>query len=160
MSTSEQVHVKLGISGTFWNRRPQYQILINDDLIKAGEIVADCDEVEYIEFDAKYSTDVATLKVQFLGKTNADVQKDNSDPVDFKIINDMLLNIVSLEIDEIDLGPLLYTVSEYYTDEPVTVTWQNGETTQLIKNCVNLGWNGTWQISWDNPFYIWLLENI
>ena len=69
----------------------------------------------------------------------------------------MLLNIVSVEIDEIDLGHLTYSLSEYHVSQYVEY---NGEITNLVKNCVNLGWNGTWQLSWNTPFYIWLLENI
>ena len=154
MADLERVHIKLGLSGTYWAKRPKYRILFNDDVIKEGEIVAPTGEVEYVEFDAEYATDSATLKVQLLNKENTDTV-ENKDLTE--ILKDMLLNIVSMEVDEIDLGQILYVHSEYITDKPVQF---GGETTQLVKRCVNLGWNGTWQVTWTNPFYIWLLEII
>jgi hypothetical protein len=55
-----------------------------------------------------------------------------------------------VEIDEIDLGQVPFNLSEYRPDH----------NSDVVKNCVNLGWNGTWTLRWTNPFYIWLLENL
>jgi len=33
-------------------------------------------------------------------------------------------------------------------------------TRPVLTNCIDLGWNGEWQLEFDSPFYIWLLENI
>jgi hypothetical protein len=67
------------------------------------------------------------------------------------IVKDMLLNVVSVEIDEIDIGHLLHSKSTFTGDDP---------TRPVLSNCVNLGWNGTWKLTFTSPFYIWLLENI
>ena len=98
------------------------------------------------------------LSVKLHNKIDSDVKKDRyDDPDNFTIIGDMLLNIESVEIDEINLDSLFYTESKYLVDQPVVI---DGQTTSTVKKCVNLGWNGEWQLTWNNPFYIWLLENI
>jgi hypothetical protein len=129
-------------------------VSFNNQLIKAGEISVDSDVVEYIEFDVVCDTDSAELKIEFLNKSNEDTVQDDAQTT---ILKDMLLNIVSLEVDDIDLGQLPYNHGVYNTLE--VVIW-DGADTQSITNCVNLGWNGAWRLTWTNPFYIWLLENM
>jgi hypothetical protein len=74
------------------------------------------------------------------------------------------LNIDSIEIDEIDLGSLLWTASKYYPNYPVVyktkMQSEGVNLPELVDNCVNLGWNGKWTLPFQSPFYIWLLENI
>jgi hypothetical protein len=142
----ERVHVKLGLSGTYWDNRPSFRISFNDQVLKEAMISGDSDVVEYHEFDVEYSAEQAVLKIELLNKTYRDtvLSEDKTE-----ILKDMLLNIVSMEIDEIDMGYIPYHHSEYY---PVG--------RDSLKNCVNLGWNGAWTLTWANPFYLWLLENI
>jgi hypothetical protein len=154
MADQERVHIKLGISGTYWKKVPQYSISFNGSVVKEAGITVESGVVEYIEFDVDYTTDSAVLAISLTNKEDSDTV-ENEDKTE--IINDMLLNIESLEIDEIDLGQITRDQSVYTTDSPVM--WNN-ESTQTIKNCVNLGWNGTWSLIWTNPFYIWLLESL
>ena len=154
MAEKESLHFKIGISGTYWDKRPQYSIAVGDNIIKEGAITVASDETEYIEFDYETDLDAPCLKISLLNKTDQDTVQNEDKTA---IVNDMLLNIVSVEIDEINLGHLIYGLSEYHVAQSVEY---NGEITNLVKNCVNLGWNGTWQLTWNNPFYIWLLENI
>jgi hypothetical protein len=159
MADKEKVSVKLGISGTYWDKKPQYCVYCNDTIILEGEITAPSGEIEYHKFDFEYDTDLVDLKIQFLNKTNEDTKKDNyEDPENYTIVGDLLLNIESLEIDEIELDTnLLFSTSKYTTDVEVD---RDGIMTRDVRNCLNLGWNGVWSIQWSNPFYIWLLENI
>ena len=151
MADLEKVHIKLGLSGTYWNKKPQYRVSVNDQVLSKNFITAASGVVEYIEFDVEYVTDTVTLKIELLNKTHEDTKKDNyEDPVNFKIIDDMLLNINSIEVDEIDLGQVPFNMSEY---TPVSFK-------EPIKHCVNLGMNGAWTLTWTNPFYLWLLENM
>jgi len=155
----ETLHFRIGLSGTYWDRPPQYSVLVNDmAVVKSSLIDAATDEVFYVEFDLDSDVELNRLQIRLENKTANDVKKDQyTDPDNFTIIGDMLLNIVSVEIDEIDLGHLIYNLSEYHVDQPVK---HSGEITKIIKNCVNLGWNGEWRLQWTNPFYIFLLENI
>lgn len=147
MADKEQVHVKLGLSGTYWDKKPQYRVSVNDQVFADTKINSNSDVVEYVEFDVGYSTEEVTLKIELLGKDFSDTVQ-NADKTE--ILKDMLLNIVSIEIDDVNLGQIPYTHSEYRPEGR----------DEVIKNCVNLGWNGAWTLTWTNPFYIWLLESI
>ena len=96
----------------------------------------------------------------FLNKTVYDTKLDANG----NIVKDLLLNIDSIEIDEIDIGSLKWTASNYTPMYPESYTQHVLRTGQEIetelKNCVNLGWNGTWSLPFTSPVYIWLLENI
>jgi len=157
---SEKLHIKLGISGTYWKKVPHYKILFNGDVIKEADISQPSDTVEYIEFEVEHAGASATIGAQLTNKEDSDtvLQKDNyDDPDNYTIISDMLLNVVSLEIEEIDLSNILYNLGVYTVDKPVVY---NGELTNTIKHVTCMGWNGVWSLTFGNPFYIWLLENL
>ena len=149
MST-EKLHVKIGVSGTFWHRRPVYSMLLNGDkFIDHREIAGATDVVEYVEFDVELTEGTEyKLFIRLENKVDADVVQNEDKTA---IVNDMLLNIVSIELDEINLGNLIHTQSQFIGDDAVR---------PVLTHCTNLGWNGTWELSFTSPFYIWLLENI
>ena len=157
---SEKLHIKLGISGTYWKKVPAYNILFNGEIIKTGTITSASNEVEYVEFDVNSGPDDSVLGIELLNKEDSDVLKDSyTDSSVFNIIGDMILNIVSIEIDEIDLGHIIYDHGIYSVNTPVDYNG-DGNPVKDIKKCINLGWNGTWRLTWTNPFYVWLLEKI
>jgi hypothetical protein len=147
MSGLEKLHLKLGLSGTYWDKRPSFRINLNDQVLHSGTIQADSDVTEYLEFDVESADDLVTLSITLLDKEFSDTV-ENSDKT--AIVKDMLLNIVSVEVDDIALGMVPFNMSEYRPEGR----------TDIVKNCMNLGWNGTWSLTWTNPFYIWLLENM
>jgi hypothetical protein len=156
--TTELLKFKIGISGTFWDKRPEFSISVNDTVYSAGVISADSGTTEYFEFSVNLGEGKNSLNICLLNKTDSDVQKDNyDDPDTFKIIGDMLLNIHSIEIDDIDVGILRHTASEYVLSVPQT---HDNTTIASMKECVNLGWNGTYKFAFGSPFYVWLLENM
>jgi hypothetical protein len=151
----ETLHFRIGLSGTYWDRPPQYSVLVNDMAVVSSSLVDTAtEEVFYVEFDMESDVELNRLQIRLENKTPQDTV-ENADKTG--IVKDMLLNIVSVEIDEIDLKSVIYKSSEYHVDEPVV---HNGETVSVVKNCINLGWNGEWQFHWTNPFYLWLLEHI
>jgi hypothetical protein len=147
MADLEKLHLKLGLSGTYWDKRPSFRINLNDQVLHTGTIQADSDVTEYLEFDVETADDLVTLSITLLGKEFSDTVENDDKTA---IVKDMLLNIVSVEVDDIALGMVPFNMSEYHPEGR----------TDVVKNCMNLGWNGTWSLSWDNPFYIWLLENM
>lgn len=149
MST-EKLHVKIGMSGTFWGRRPVYSMLLNEHKIIDSRAIAEAtDVVEYVEFDVELTEGTEyKLFIRLENKINSDVVQNEDKTA---IINDMLLNIVSIEIDEINLGNLINTQSRFVGDDAAR---------PVLVQCTNLGWNGTWELSFTSPFYVWLLENI
>jgi hypothetical protein len=154
MST-ETLNFKITLSGTFWEKRPKFSIWIDDTKIQDGEITGT--EHQVIEFSRELSETDHQLKIRLENKEDTDVLKDNyDDPVNFKVFNDMLLNIESIEIDDISLENLIWTLSKYYPDSKENVNDNGGE---HLTGCVNLGWNGAFVLEFTSPFYIWLLEN-
>lgn len=160
IDTNEELEFRIGLSGTYWNKVPRYLISIQAaDGSNAGgiptelKITKGSGTVEYAEFVADLPDGDYTLQIALVNKDDSDVvQGDNN-----TIAKDMLLNIESIEVDGIDLGMLRYTASTYYPDEPKQY---NGETITELKKCVNLGWNGTYQLPFTVPFHYWLLENL
>jgi hypothetical protein len=149
MSEVEKLHFKIGLSGTYWAKKPIYSILINDHVVETREVTTASDEVFFTEFDREVSEGPCTLKIRLENKENPDTVTDDTTE-EFVILKDMLLNIESIEIDEIDLGNLLYT-AKFIGDDP---------SRPVLDKCKHMGWNGAWTLEFASPFYIWLLENI
>ena len=60
----ETLKFKIGLSGTFWDKVPQFSILIDDQNYVNGLI--DSAETKYFEFSADLEEDKAfTLKIRF-----------------------------------------------------------------------------------------------
>jgi hypothetical protein len=154
----ENLHFRIGLSGT-GDKLPEFKISVGGKEYIHGTLASN-DTVEYFEFDAEIEEGAHSLDIAFLNKTVYDTKLDANG----NIVKDLLLNIDSIEIDEIDIGSLKWTASNYTPLYPesykqhVLRTGQEIETE--LKNCVNLGWNGTWSLPFTSPFYIWLLENI
>jgi hypothetical protein len=145
---TETLHFRIGLAGTYWDKKPKYSILINDQAVKSGTVNANSQETFFEEFDADVKEGACTLKVRLENKEDSDTV-ENEDKT--AIIQDMLLHIRSVEIDEIDLGNLVYTKTLFVADDPNRPT---------LDKCQDLGWNGAWTMTFESPFYIWLLENI
>lgn len=149
----ENLHFKIGISGTYWDKKPHYTVWVDDQKYADAMIGGHSNEVEFVEFDAELTQGPHEFKIRLENKSDRDVEKDGHGT----IINDLLLNVESIEIDGIDLGQLKWEASEFRADHEKII---NGENMTHLKNCVNMGWNGTYSIKFDSPFYLWLLENM
>lgn len=154
MSESAKLHFKIGLSGTYWAKRPEYTIYINDNVICSAEITAASDEVEYIEFDADVADGQNALKIRLGNKDMLDTVESEDKTT---IVKDMLLNLHSIDIDDINLGDLIISKSKFYVDQPFEY---NGLRYDEIIECTNMGMNGTYVLNFETPFYIWLLENL
>ena len=79
------------------------------------------------------------------------------------IEKDQLLHIKSIEIDEIDIGSLVYQgiYTPQYPEPWYTQQVSAGNTPEKsFKNVTAMGHNGTWTLAFESPFYMWLLENL
>lgn len=143
----ESLSFKIGISGTYWGKKPQYEILVNNDLQVSKEIAGQSNQIEYIEFQYNCAENSDfTLSINLVNKTDSDTVLDDNKTIQ----KDMLLNIESIEIEGIELETLKWTASCFVADDPNKPN---------LYHCVNLGWNGSYKISMTSPFYLWLLEN-
>ena len=148
MADVERLHFKIGLAGTYWDKHPIYSILVNDKVVVTKEVASPSEEIFYEEFDVDVEEGSATLKIRLENKDWTDTIQ-NEDKTE--IVKDMLLNIKSVEIDEIDLANMIYTKTEFVGDDADR---------PVLDKCIELGWNGTWTLPFESPFYIWLLENI
>jgi hypothetical protein len=160
MADSETLHFKIGLSRSSNKKHPKFKIFLNDVEYVSNQVKYDSEQTEYFEFDAAVVEGDCNLVIEFLNKSKLDTVLDSNGT----IVEDLLLNIDSIEIDEIDLGPLLWTASNYKPNYPQfykdKILESGGNLPELVDNCVNLGWNGKWALPFTSPFYIWLLENI
>ena len=146
------MNFKLTLAGTYWDRKPEFSVLLNDEIVVTQSVTAVSGESFEIHFDKEVPEGPLVLKVRFENKQDSDVLKDQyNDPNNFKIIGDMLLHIRDLSIDDIQLDNILWSKSLYIPDDTKNPP---------IEYCVDLGWKGTWQLEMASPFYLWLLENI
>ena len=148
MTDTEKLHFKIGLGGTYWKKVPVYSILVNDRVIETQEVSTPSGEVDIVEFDVEVAEGPCMLKIRLENKDWTDTVENANKT---EILQDMLLNIKSVEIDEIDLGNLIYSKSQFVGDEADR---------PVLTNCLDLGWNGAWELAFESPFYIWLLESI
>ena len=149
----ETLSFQISLTGTFWDRHPQFSVWLDDHAVIQTEIVSLTEQI--VRFERKITEGAHELKIRLENKTDADTVVDalteNSE-----VVKDMLLNINDITIDDISLGNLLWS-AEYVLDKPQTY---NGQTIDHLDGCVNLGWNGTYILRFSSPFYIWLLEKL
>ena len=151
----ETLHFKIGLSGSNANKQPKFKIKVGEQELVTAYLSRPPGQIEYFEFDVELPPGNSSLDIEFLNKVPGDTIIDNN-----KIVSDLLLNIDSIEVDEIALGPLLWTASVYCPIYPENYLDEEQKSIKEIRNCVTMGWNGTWSLPFTSPFYIWLLENI
>jgi hypothetical protein len=160
MDEKETLAFKIGLSSTSDKKPTEFKISVNGTVVVHDKLSRPANETEYFEFNHEITEGDNTLEISLLNKGFGDTVLDPEG----NIIGDMLLNIDSIEIDEIDLGSLKWTLSTYEPNYPeryrIEAQKRGEELSSSVKNCVNLGWNGTWKLPFTSPFYIWLLENI
>ena len=147
----ERLKFKIDLGATFWDKTPSYEVYINDAYISSGSVASD-NVIQEIEIDLKEGDYI--LKVRLNNKDEADTIQDDSG----NIIKDMLLHIKGLQIDDIDMGPLLWSNSKFTLDTPVE--YPPGNIITEYAECVDLGHNGTWEFRFKSPMYDWLLDTL
>ena len=148
--SKEKLSFKISLTGTYWDKRPNYSVYINDILVEQKDI--ENESVHEIQFDHEVEEDQEhELKIRLNNKQDADTVVENGE-----VVKDMLLNVDGIEIDAIDIGNLRWS-AEYLLDTPREY---NGKTVDHIDNCVNLGFNGSYILKFASPFYVWLLEKL
>lgn len=148
MHGEESLDFKISLTGTYWNKRPQFSVWLDDKVIIQSEISIN---PHVVLFNRTVADGLHSLKIRLENKQSSDTVIENGE-----IVKDMLLNIEDISIEDISLGNLLWT-AEYHLDNPQQY---QGRTITHLDHCVNLGWNGTYTLTFASPFYIWLLEKL
>jgi hypothetical protein len=145
----ESLNFEVKLSGTHWNKYPEFSVWLDDQKILSDKIIFD---THTIKFERDLEEGEHLLKIRLENKD----QKTDTVIENGQIVKDMLLNIDDIVIDDISLGNLLWT-ADYQLDHPQEY---QGNTITKLDHCVNLGWNGTYILKFSSPFYIWLLEKL
>ena len=145
----ENLSFQISLTGTFWDRHPQFSVWLDDHVVTQTEIASSAEQI--ISFERRVNEGTHELKIRLENKTIDDTVVENGE-----VVKDMLLNIDDITIDDISLGNLLWS-AEYVLDKPQIY---KGQTIDHLDGCVNLGWNGTYILKFSSPFYIWLLEKL
>ena len=158
-TNTEKLKFKLELWSTHWNKTPVADILINDTSHYSAEITGTEDKPSVIEFEHKLEEGKEyTLKILRSGK-----DKGQTVVEDGKIVKDQLLHIKSIEIDEIDIGALVYegVYTPAYPEPWATQQRSAGvDLPVTFKNVTTVGHNGIWELKFSSPFYMWLLEHL
>ena len=145
----ENLSFQISLTGTFWDRHPQFSVWLDDHVVTQTEIISSVEQI--VKFERRLDEGDHELKIRLENKTDADTVIENGE-----VVKDMLLNINDITIDDISLGNLLWS-AEYVLDQPQIY---KGQPIDHLDSCVNLGWNGTYTLKFSSPFYIWLLEKL
>ena len=156
---TEKLKFKLELYSTHWDKAPKAEILINDHSHCIKEIKSTEKQPTLIEFEHELKEgEKYNLIIIRSGKDIRQTVVENGE-----ITKDQLLHIKSIEIDEIDIGALVYegVYTPEYPEPWATQQRQAGkELPKSLKNVTIIGHNGRWELGFTSPFYMWLLENL
>ena len=155
----ENLRFKIHLYSEYFDTPPIAEISIDGNVIHKGKIKNKEEDPFVLKFDKLVEQDKEhTLTINRSGKGIDQVVFENGE-----IIKDQKLFIHKIEIDDIDIGSLVYEgvyTPEYdkkYHEQQV----QEGKTPpETIKQTKCLGHNGVWNIRFTSPFYMWMLENL
>ena len=157
---TEKLKFKLELYATSWDRLPIAKIKIDDETHTQIAISGTEEKPHVIEFEHEFEEDSEhNLIIENIGKTQDQTKVDK----DGKVVADQLSHIKSIEIDEIDIGALVYEAfyTPIYPEPWATQQRQAGiELPESFKNVTSMGHNGTWSFKFSSPWYMWLLENL
>jgi len=181
----EKLKFKIRLYSTYWDKPPIAEIKIN----KTNKVITDVDKKNLFDYESNkpilntensyFKEEITNLEdepiiITFEHELDHDVSYDfvikrtNKTPKqtlveDGKIIKDQSLHIKSIEIDEIDIGALVYE-GVYRPEYPEPWASQQAKAgnklPETLKNVTEMGHNGTWTLTFNSPFYMWLLENL
>ena len=157
---TEKLKFKLELYATMWDKPPHAEILINDKSHFKGDIIGTEDKPNVIEFEQEFDEGKEyELIIQRSGKNkNQTIVNDKGD-----MLKDQLLHIKGTEIDEIEIGSLVYE-GVYTPEYPEPWATQQAESgnklPETLTNVTTIGHDGKWTLKFQSPFYMWLLENL
>lgn len=140
---SEEVEIEIGLRSTWWNTPPMCKVFLNDTIILQNTSIK---EPMVVKWSGNLLEADHRIRILRHGKNfNSEVVLDENK----NIIKDQILEVEYVKIDGVDLGYMLYKCSKFRDSEGIE-----------FENLMDMGTNGTWELNFKVPTYIWLLENI
>ena len=157
---TEKLKFKLELYATMWDRPPHAEIIVGDKSCFKGDITGTEEKPDLIEFEAELEEGKeSSLVIKRTNKgKNQTVVNEKGD-----ILKDQLLHTKSIEIDDLDIGGLIYegVYRPKYPEPWATQQKDAGvELQESFKNVTKMGHDGEWKFTFSSPFYMWLLENL
>ena len=157
---TEKLKFKLELYATMWDKPPHAEIMIDHKSYFNGDITGTEEKPDVIEFEHEFTEgEKSELIIKRSGKIKGQtVVNENGD-----VLKDQLLHIKAIEIDEIDIGALVYegVYTPQYPEPWASQQRQAGvELQESFKNVTSMGHDGKWSFKFESPFYMWLLENL
>ena len=157
---TEKLKFKLQLYATMWDKPPHAEILVNGKSHFKDNITGTEEKPDVIEFEHELEEGKEySLTINRSGKhLNQTVVNKNGD-----LLKDQMLHIKAIEIDEIDIGALVYegVYTPHYPEPWATQQREAGiELRHSFKNVTQIGHDGEWKLAFSSPFYMWLLENL
>jgi hypothetical protein len=157
---TEKLKFKLELYATMWDKPPVAEIKLNSKSFFKSEITSTEQDPTIIEFEAELTEGSQyNLIIERSGKNKYQTLINEKGD----ILKDQLLHIKSIEIDEIDIGSLIYegVYTPRYPEPWATQQRESGQDLKdSFKNVTQMGFEGSWQLKFASPFYMWLLENL
>ena len=157
---TEKLKFKLELYATMWDQPPVAEIKLNSKSYFKSEVTGKKEDPTVIEFEAELTEESEyNLIIERSGKGKTQTVLDSKG----EIIKDQLLHIKGIEIDEIDIGALVYegVYTPKYPEPWATQQRESGQDLKdSFKNVTQMGFNGEWKLKFASPFYMWLLENL
>jgi hypothetical protein len=156
---TEKLKFKLELYAHMWDKPPHVEILVNNKIFFDGDVTGSEETPSIIEFETELEENKSyDFVIKRSGK-----DKDQTVVKEGKIVKDQLLIIKRIDIDDIDIGALVYE-GMYTPEYPEPWATQQREAgndlKDSFKNVTQMGFNGTWSFKFSSPFYMWLLENL
>ena len=157
---TEKLKFKLELYATMWDQPPVAEVKINSKSYFKSEITSTEQSPTLIEFESELTEESEySLIIERSGKGKNQTVLDSKG----EIIKDQLLHIKGIEIDEIDIGALVYdgVYTPRYPEPWATQQRESGQDLKdSFKNVTKMGFDGEWKFTFQSPFYMWLLENL
>ena len=157
---TEKLKFKIELYATYWDLPPIANVMVNGKSFYNGPIIENKDKPKVLQFHHELGENNLYDLCIYRGNKH---HKQTILGKDGNIDKDQVLHIKSVEIDDIDIGALVFEavyMPEYPKQWADQQKKEGVKLPETFKNCTNMGFNGTWKFSFGSPFYMWLLENL
>jgi hypothetical protein len=157
MDKFEQIDFAVHLEHTSGSKKPEVKVFLNEELMFHDSLQVPANVTQIIRFQKQLAENQAhTITIELCNKDSGDTKVDDIG----NIVEDWLLAVENIFVDDISLDYLLWSESRYYPNYPDNYLDEQQKSVAELTECVHLGWNGKWQLSFTSPFYLWLLERI
>ena len=157
---TEKLKFKIELYATMWHKPPQAEILIDNHSHFKGDITGDETKPNLIVFEQELEEGKEyNLIINRSGKgKNQTVINEKGD-----ILKDQLLHIKSMEIDEIDIGALVYEgiYTPKYPEPWATQQRELGiDLPESETYSSKIHHNGNWYFNFKTPIHPWFFSTL